>query len=127
MQCAGCDCNYAMCTAERSGDHDTWKYFSRVLKNALLRKDPYTGRVFTGEIPHSSRTHTAHTRRARRFLGIPKVQLEHNPEFGTMFLATHTSTSTDRAVAERFMGDDGGMIIEIDAQNTAGALDVSWM
>ena len=24
----GCDCNYAMCAAERSGDRQTWQWFS---------------------------------------------------------------------------------------------------
>jgi len=33
----GCDCNYAMCAAERSGDYDTWRWFSWLLGEALRR------------------------------------------------------------------------------------------
>ena len=33
----GCDCNYAMCAAERDGDYDTWKFFPQLLFNALQR------------------------------------------------------------------------------------------
>ena len=32
----GCDCNYAMCAAERSGDLTTWKWFSFLLREALF-------------------------------------------------------------------------------------------
>lgn len=31
----GCDCNYAMCAAERDGDYKTWQWFSALLFLAL--------------------------------------------------------------------------------------------
>lgn len=31
----GCDCTYAMCAAERNGDHDTWRWFSFLLYKAV--------------------------------------------------------------------------------------------
>jgi len=33
----GCDCNYAMCAAERSGDRKTWRWFSWLLRQAIRR------------------------------------------------------------------------------------------
>lgn len=33
----GCDCNYAMCTAERNGDYETWRWLSWLLKEAIRR------------------------------------------------------------------------------------------
>ena len=46
----GCDCNYAMCAAERDGDRRTWKWFSDLLYRAIfwlgVAKEPA---LFSGE------------------------------------------------------------------------------
>jgi len=61
--------------------------------------------------------------------GVPGVRVE--AEVGDdIYLATHTSTSEDRAVAEGF-AKDGGMVIEFGAGGwrrvALTAADVSWI
>ena len=49
----GCDCNYAMSAAERSGDYETWKWFSFLLGEALLNgraKTEGAGTFYSGTL-----------------------------------------------------------------------------
>lgn len=63
-------------------------------------------------------------------VGIPKTQLKRKPSDEIQF-ATHTSTSWDRSVAEGFLGNEGGMLIEVhvkgDADDDFFCADVTWM
>ena len=45
----GCDCNYAMCAAERSGDYATWRWFSHLLFEALFALPREGGVVYSSE------------------------------------------------------------------------------
>ena len=56
-------------------------------------------------------------------VGVPKVRVE--AAVGEwIFLATHTSTSADRTVAEQF-AKGGGVILEMS--DSSGTADVSWI
>ena len=68
--------------------------------------------------------------------GIPNVRLDDAALGTTIHLATHTSTSDDRLVAESFAdGDSGGMVLEFEPSTGHGNLvpslhasvDVSWI
>ena len=134
----GCDCNYAMCKAERSGDYATWRWFSYLLYGRLSARCrtitdvvAYSGECVSepvSDLRHcSERPLTRSVRRVRIVVGIPRTRLVERPEGGLIRLTTHTSTSRDRRVAERFMGDDGGMLVEIRRQQRLTAADVSWV
>ena len=58
----GCDCNYDLCAAERGGDFTKWKWFSKLLDEAIVilwrRRDDRDGKF-------------------RRLLANPKISREH--------------------------------------------------
>lgn len=64
------------------------------------------------------------------YSGIPDVRLDKSMVGKHIYLATHTSTSSDRLVAEGFAGDDG-MVIEFEARGGKRLdkyfADVKWM
>lgn len=62
VRVTGCECTYAMCTAERKSDYKTWRWFSYLLHLALSRLDSaeYDEKVvYSGETRHHSTHRTA--------------------------------------------------------------------
>lgn len=58
--------------------------------------------------------------------GIPNLRLKGSPD--NLWLATHTSTSRDRDVAEGFAKDDGLLAeFRFEDRRPGDAADVSWM
>ena len=148
----GCDCTYAMCEAERDGDFETWRVFSSLLGtavDALSKRDidhriyssyPDWGEeggptsLYSGEqffLPRSVPPKTSMNVSVSPSVGIPKVRLNdrdicHEKQIHRFLrFITHVSTSRDRGLAERFMGKEGGLLIEFQTHLNMG--DVSWI
>eukprot|EP01083_Nonionella_stella_P172758 593862_1 len=107
----GCDCNYDLCTSQRNGDYDKWKWFDHCLFwaiNSLSERERGNYKVYSG---------------------LKNVKLKQKQVTGAGF-PTYTSTSWCKDVAVAFM-QGKGMIIEMDAtfvkDGRVGCCDVSWI
>eukprot|EP01084_Bolivina_argentea_P057261 104649_1 len=105
----GCECNYDLCSSQRSGNYQKWKWFDYCLFNAIK------------EIRFKE------TGCYKLYSGLNKVKLN-KKEVLMGYFQTYTSTSWIRDVAVSFMEDEG-MIIEIDEKirNWFVCCDVSWI
>ena len=109
---AGCDCNYDLCKSQRNGDYGKWKWFDFCLYHAIYDLSLKE----TGDFPVYS--------------GLNGVKLDEKIVKSGYFV-TFVSTSWRKEVAQKFMGKQKGMMIEIadcfknDYYTTC--CDVSWI
>eukprot|EP01084_Bolivina_argentea_P260387 439709_1 len=107
----GCDCNYAMCAAQRNGNYNKWKWFDYCLRHAIQILNRYERGNY------------------KVYTGLNEVQLD-KKHLSLGYFPTYTSTSWVRDVSQQFMGDKG-MIIEIDekyrSKKFCVCCDVSWI
>ena len=107
-----CDCNYDLCSSQRSGDYSKWKWFDYNLWwaiRALSLRECGSYKLYSG---------------------LNGVKLN-KKEIKSGSFITYTSTSWNKNVSIQFMGNDKGMIIEFDEnyRNEANVhcCDVSWI
>lgn len=107
----GCDCNYDLCAAQRSGEYHKWKWFDYCLYwgiDKLSFKEKGEFKVYTG---------------------LSGVKLREKMSSG--YFVTYVSTSWRKEVSKAFMKGNQGMLIEIDGKykDHWGVLcsDVSWI
>ena len=106
----GCECNYELCAAQRSGDFLKWKWLDLTLFKAICRlsvREKGSYKLYSG-LRH-------------RKLHVPAVE--------RAFFATYTSTTWRRDIALRFAAD--GMMLEFEARfrsdRKSQCCDVSWI
>ena len=108
----GCDCNYDLCSSQRSGQYEKWKWFDLLLYEAI-NKLSYKE---TGSFPV--------------FSGLGGVKMNTKLVYSGYFV-TYTSTSWRKEVSQGFMGGNEGMIIEICKEykddRYVFCCDVSWI
>eukprot|EP01083_Nonionella_stella_P075630 205670_1 len=107
----GCDCNYDLCSSQRSGDYAKWKWFDRILDSAITA------------LSFSESGHF------KVYSGINEVKLN-KKSVGLGYFVTFVSTSWDRDVAVQFL-DNAGILIEMDENfkdnSFVDCCDVSWI
>ena len=109
----GCECNYDLCSSQRKGDYDKWKFFDLCLYEAI----DLLSRKEKGRYPVYS--------------GLNGVKMDTKIVTEGYFV-TYVSTSWKQKVSEEFMGKNEGMIIHFDeAYRDSGwrvpCCDVSWI
>jgi len=113
----GCDCNYDLCASQRKGDYHKWKWFDRCLWLAISRLSIRERGSFSV------------------YSGLSGVKLDRKVVQNGYFV-TYVSTSWQKDVSRRFIGDKG-MLIQFDKafkDNKDGynlhalhCCDVSWI
>ena len=108
----GCECNYNLCSSQRNGNYKKWIWFDYCLFYAirkLSKKEKGSYKLYSG---------------------LNKVKLN-KKEIKEGYFVTYTSTSWSKEVAKHFMGNDQGMIIQIDKKYRSSykvsCCDVSWI
>ena len=107
----GCECSYDLCSSQRSGDYDKWKWFDYCLYEAITRLSLKE----RGRYPVYS--------------GLNGVKLD-TKVVTRGFFVTYVSASWKKEVSKAFMKDKG-MLIEIDEEyrdtRWIYCCDVSWI
>eukprot|EP01084_Bolivina_argentea_P274010 466892_1 len=107
----GCECNYNLCSSQRSQDYKKWKWFDYCLYNAISKLSQHE----TGNFPV--------------FSGVNGVKLDQKM-VKTGYFVTYVSTSWNKQISQQFMGDNG-MIIKIEKEfkndKYINCCDVSWI
>eukprot|EP01084_Bolivina_argentea_P266889 452858_1 len=88
------NCNYDLCKSQRNGDFRKWKWFDYCLYKAIYKLSSSEDGAFDV------------------YSGLTNVQLN-KKSVQCGYFTTYTSTSWNKTVAKKFMGDKG-MIIKID-------------
>eukprot|EP01084_Bolivina_argentea_P216131 367194_1 len=109
----GCDCNYDLCSEQRKGNYEKWKWFDFILYEAI---------EFLSECEVAS---------YKLYSGLSKVKLD-KKEVRDGCFRTYVSTSWVKNVALSFMDIDSGghgMVLEFDKSIRRGFVccDVSWL
>lgn len=113
----GCECNYAMCKSQRSGDYRKWIIFDYLLNNAI------------------SNLHDHERGEYAVYTGIGNCQIDFKKDIKIKecdyFMTTFMSASYDINVAKTFLKMNGskGTIIGIgpSTKSSCIACDVSWI
>ena len=107
----GCECNYDLCSSQRNGDYDKWKYFDYCLWNAIQKLSSQEN----GKYPVYS--------------GLNGVKINEKVVTNGYFV-TYVSTSWQKNVSEAFT-QGNGMMIHFDEEFTdrgwIRCCDVSWI
>eukprot|EP01083_Nonionella_stella_P246949 856776_1 len=108
----GCECNYDLCASQRDGDYSKWKWFDHCLYEAIRRLSQRERGCFSV------------------YSGLNNVKLP-TKSVKCGYFKTYVSTAWNKDVAQAFMGNDKGMIINIDKEfkndDYVYCCDVSWI
>eukprot|EP01084_Bolivina_argentea_P064034 116802_1 len=107
----GCECNYDLCSTQRNGDFDKWKWFDLLLWTAIYKLSIIESGAF------------------KVYSGLNAVKMS-GKHMDNGYFITYTSTSWNQKVAKRFM-QDKGMMIQFDQKykqhQEVYCCDVSWV
>eukprot|EP01084_Bolivina_argentea_P188668 324719_1 len=113
----GCSCNMDLCKSQREGDYNKWKWFDKILFEAITK----LALRQTGQFPVYSGLHQI------------KFNKKEIKDFECGYFVTYVSTSWDKKVAEFYMCEKG-MMLEFDEKFRAEwnklifrSCDVSWI
>eukprot|EP01084_Bolivina_argentea_P075896 137539_1 len=105
----GCDCNYDLCSSQRSGDYIKWKWLDLCLYWAIVKLSECESGSFSV------------------FSGLNKVKLDEK-EVNEGYFVTYVSTSWNKEIASAFMKKEGMLIqIDKDFKEYVYCCDVSWI
>ena len=105
-----CECNYSLCKEQRNGNYHKWKVFDYCLYFAIR---------FLSNNEYGS---------YKLYSGLSNTKLT-SVNIKSGYFPTYTSTTLYKDIAEKFMGKEQGMIIEIheSVRNRFKCCDVSWI
>ena len=97
-----CDCNYDLCQTIRNNNFTKWKLFDMCLKHGIILLHKY----FINYDYHS---------KLCTYSGISQCQLKLNKNNACFIhFSTYVSTSLDKSIGIKFLGDKGGMLCTFD-------------
>eukprot|EP01084_Bolivina_argentea_P051808 95277_1 len=108
----GCECNYDLCSSQRNGEYKKWQWFDYCLYNAINELSVREKGDFAV------------------YSGLNGVKLN-KKKINKGWFKTYVSSSWIKEVATSFMGNDQGMIFQIDKKfkkdGYIKCCDVSWI